>query len=158
MRTKKIKKDPNSGKTISGKSDSGKTIPDVSNAGKSNPDMTISGKGDSGKGDSGKELNLLRRALEEAERARFEKGLDEAQREELERASVVLRVRERALINEIGVEIAAQIKESGESLEELAKSIRHRSARMSRTAKNTDAVTKALEKVVEAVILLKRLR
>ncbi len=138
MRTKKIKKDPNSVQSTSGKSDSG--------------------KGDSGKGDSGKELNLLRRALEEAERARFEKGLNEAQREELERASVVLRVRERALINEIGVEIAAQIKESGESLEELAKSIRHRSARMSRTAKNTDAVTKALEKVVEAVVLLKRLK
>lgn len=138
MRTKKIKKDPNSVQSTSGKSDSG--------------------KGDSGKGDSGKELNLLRRALEEAERARFEKGLNEAQREELERASVVLRVRERALINEIGVEIAAQIKESGESLEELAKAIRHRSARMSRTAKNTDAVTKALEKVVEAVVLLKRLK
>ena len=56
-----------------------------------------------------KELNLLRKALEEADRVRFAKGLDEATRVELERASIVLRVRERELINEIGVEIAAQI-------------------------------------------------
>lgn len=105
-----------------------------------------------------KELNLLRRALEKAEEARFEKGLDDAQREELEKASVILRVKERELINKIGVEIAAQIKESSDSLEELAKAIRQRSAGLSNTAKKTDAVTKALEKVIEAVFLLKRLK
>jgi hypothetical protein len=104
-----------------------------------------------------KELNLLRKALEEADRVRFAKGLDEASKVELEKASVVLRIRERELINEIGVEIAAQIKESSESLEELARSIRQRSARLSKTAKSTDSVTKALERVVEAVVLLKRL-
>lgn len=105
-----------------------------------------------------KELNLLRRALEKAEEARFEKGLDDAQREELEKASVILRVKERELINKIGVEIAAQIKESSDSLEELAKAIRQRSAGLSKTAKKTDAVTKALEKVIEAVVLIKSLK
>ncbi len=105
-----------------------------------------------------KELNLLRRALEKAEEARFEKGLDDAQREELEKASVILRVKERELINKIGVEIAAQIKESSDSLEELAKAIRQRSAGLSNTAKKTDAVTKALEKVIEAVVLIKSLK
>lgn len=104
-----------------------------------------------------KELNLLRKALEEADRVRFAKGLDEATRVELERASIVLRVRERELINEIGVEIAAQIKESSESLEKLARTIRQRNARLSKTAKGTDSVTKALERIVEAVVLLKRL-
>lgn len=105
-----------------------------------------------------KELNLLRKALEKAEEARFAKGLDDAQREELEKASVILRVKERELINKIGVEIAAQIKESSESLEELVKAIRQRSAGLSKTAKKTDAVTKALENVIEAVFLLKRLK
>ena len=104
-----------------------------------------------------KELNLLRKALEEADRVRLAKGVDEATRVELERASVVLRVRERQLVNEIGVEIAAQIKESSESLEKLARTIRQRNARLSKTAKGTDSVTKALERVVEAVVLLKRL-
>lgn len=105
-----------------------------------------------------KELNLLRKALEKAEEARFAKGLDDAQREELEKASVILRVKERELINKIGVEIAAQIKESSDSLEELAKAIRQRSAGLSKTAKKTDAVTKALEKVIEAVVLIKSLK
>lgn len=105
-----------------------------------------------------KELNLLRKALEKAEEARFAKGLDDAQREELEKASVILRVKERELINKIGVEIAAQIKESSDSLEELAKAIRQRSAGLSNTAKKTDAVTKALEKVIEAVVLIKSLK
>lgn len=105
-----------------------------------------------------KELNLLRKALEKAEEARFAKGLDDAQREELEKASVILRVKERELINKIGVEIAAQIKESSESLEELVKAIRQRSAGLSKTAKKTDAVTKALEKVIEAVVLIKSLK
>ncbi|MDP3399221.1 MAG: hypothetical protein Q8S23_08760 [Bacteroidales bacterium] len=104
-----------------------------------------------------RELNLIRRALEEADRVRFAKGLDEVAKVELERASVVLRIRERELINEIGVEIAAQIKESSESLEELARSIRQRSARLSKTANSTDSVTKALERVVEAVVLLNRI-
>ncbi|HCV15669.1 MAG TPA: hypothetical protein DF637_04980 [Rikenellaceae bacterium] len=104
-----------------------------------------------------KELNLLRKALAEADRVRFAKGLDDAAMLELERASVVLRGRERELINEIGEEIAAQIKDSSESLEKLARTIRQRSARLSKTAKGTDSVTKAFERVIEAVLLLKRL-
>ncbi len=82
-----------------------------------------------------KELAIVRHALAKAEELRFAQGLTNAQKKELEQCSLELRDRERELIAEVGKEIAAKIELSGRELEEIAKQIRLKNAKIGKTTK-----------------------
>ncbi|MDP3451351.1 MAG: hypothetical protein Q8R90_00225 [Bacteroidales bacterium] len=103
------------------------------------------------KKESAVKLAEIRRALELADEVRFSGSHNAAERAELERASVALRESERELIEEIGSEVAAAIKESSLTLEEMAKRIRARSTRLSKTAKGVDKVTKAILQLCQSL-------
>ncbi|MDP3437621.1 MAG: hypothetical protein Q8S04_10290 [Bacteroidales bacterium] len=88
------------------------------------------------------ELKEIREALEVAEGLRFKKGLSETDKVDLEKASVALRKKERALVEKIGSEVADQIKTSSANLEELAKKVRARTTKLSKTAKWAETLRK----------------
>jgi len=90
-------------------------------------------------------------ALEEAERLRFSENITKEELTKLERASVDLRKEERKLLEAISKEIADRIAQSSVSLEQLAKEVRERSTKLSKTAKGVDKVTKAITVVVDII-------
>lgn len=98
-----------------------------------------------------KELALLRKALQFAEQKRFADNLSPDQKRELESASVAIREREREIIAQIGKEIADNIKESSESLEQLAKDIRNRTTGISSGAKQLNKLSKAILTVLQSM-------
>ncbi len=98
-----------------------------------------------------KELALLRKALQLAEQKRFADNLSPDQKRELESASVAIREREREIIAQIGKEIADNIKESSESLEQLAKDIRNRTTGISSGAKQLNKLSKAILTVLQSM-------
>ncbi len=91
-----------------------------------------------------KELKEIREALVVAEGLRFQKGTSETDRADLEKASVALRKKERALVEKIGSEVADQIKTSSENLQELAKRVRARTTKLSKTAKWAETLNKLI--------------
>ncbi|PKO98470.1 MAG: hypothetical protein CVU13_09950 [Bacteroidetes bacterium HGW-Bacteroidetes-8] len=91
-----------------------------------------------------KELKEIREALVVAEGLRFQKGLSETDRADLEKASVALRKKERALIEKIGSDVADQIKTSSANLQELAKRVRARTTKLSKTAKWAETLNKLI--------------
>jgi len=88
------------------------------------------------------QLKEIREAIEVAEGLRFKKGISEKEIVDLEKASIALRKKERALIEKIGSEVAAQIKASSENLQELAKKVRARTTKLSKTAKWAETIRK----------------
>lgn len=91
------------------------------------------------------ELSEIRKALEIADEKRLAPGLTTLQKKELEQASIVLRNREREIISKIGKDIAESIKNSSAQLEILAKNIRARTQKMSKTTQSLNQVKKALQ-------------
>ena len=94
-----------------------------------------------------KELKEIREALLVAEGLRFQKGLSETDRADLEKASLALRKKERALREKIGSEVADQIKTSSANLQELAKRVRARTTKLSKTAKWAETLKQIIEKI-----------
>lgn len=92
-----------------------------------------------------RELLEIRKALELADEKRLAPGLTTSQKKELEQASIILRNRERELISQIGKEITESIKNSSAQLEILAKNIRARTQKMSKTTQSLNQVKKALQ-------------
>lgn len=92
-----------------------------------------------------RELLEIRKALELADEKRLAPGLTTSQKKELEQASIILRNRERELISQIGKEITESIKNSSAQLEILAKKIRARTQKMSKTTQSLNQVKKALQ-------------
>lgn len=92
-----------------------------------------------------RELLEIRKALELADEKRLVPGLTVLQKKELEQASIILRNRERELISQIGKEITESIKNSSAQLEILAKKIRARTQKMSKTTQSLNQVKKALQ-------------
>ena len=90
-------------------------------------------------------------ALKEIECVRFSKELSEEERLNIEHAAVDLRSEERKLIGSINKDIIEQIKQSSLSLDQLAKRVRERSTKLSKTAKGVDKVTKAIVVVVDII-------
>ncbi|MFA5713759.1 MAG: hypothetical protein WC960_06230 [Bacteroidales bacterium] len=93
------------------------------------------------------QLLEIQKLLERAEEERFADSLSAEERAELERASLVLRNRERELIALIGKEIAAKIKESAPQLESLAKEIRAKTTKMGKTTQSITKVKRAIQMI-----------
>ena len=90
-------------------------------------------------------------ALKEVEKLRFSDNLEKDERLEMERASVELRGEERKLVKNITAEVVAQIKQSSLSMDQLAKEVRTRSTKLSKTSKGVDKITKAIIAIVDIV-------
>ena len=108
------------------------------------------------KSDQAVKLTEIYTALSEVEKLRFSDNLSKSERDELERAAVTLKREEQRLIKNINEEIVAQIKQSSLSLDELAKSVRARSTKLSKTAKGIDKATKAILVVVDVIERVKK--
>ena len=92
-----------------------------------------------------KELVEIQKLLEKAEKSRFATGLTPDQKLELEKASMVLRKREKELITLINKEIAEDIKKEGAQLKNLSKEMREKSTKMGKNTKNATQVKKAIQ-------------
>jgi|GEM_PF-1894855 len=90
-------------------------------------------------------------ALKEVEKLRFSDNLEKDERLEMERASVELRGEERKLVKNITAEVVAQIKQSSLSMDQLAREVRIRSTKLSKTSKGVDKITKAIIAIVDIV-------
>lgn len=110
-------------------------------------------KSESAKSGKSCELAEIRRTLAEIDKLRFAKGLSLAETGRLESASVDLRNREREIISAMGEEVAAKIKASSVSLEELVKSIKVRTKKISGLPKGLD---KTSDVILEVIDILRR--
>jgi len=90
-------------------------------------------------------------ALEEIEQLRFSENITKEEQTQLERVAIDLRGEERKLLKAISKEIADRIAQSSISIELLAKEVRKRSTKLSKTAKGVDKVTKAITVLVDII-------